>query len=152
MAGRPGNGREVGRNTLKPVTAQVAGLAALKPRGNDPAGEKLFATVGCGACHVPSLPSPNSGAIGAYTDLLLHDMGEGLADGIEDGSASGAKWRTAPLMGLGRLMEKRLPLLHDGRARDVGEAILWHGGEAERVANACCYGVFWRHCDPPTID
>ncbi len=130
------DGREVGRKTLKLVTAHVAGMAALTPRGSNRAGEKLFTTVGCAACHAPSLPLTDGGAVGAYTDLLLHDMGDGLADGIEEGSASGSEWRTAPLMGLGRLMEKRLPLLHDGRARDVGEAILWHGGEAERVANA----------------
>ncbi len=63
-------------------------------------------------------------------------MGEGLADGIEEGSAMGSEWRTAPLMGLGRLMEKHAPLLHDGRARNASEAILWHGGEAKSAADA----------------
>ena len=63
-------------------------------------------------------------------------MGDGLADGIEEGSATGSEWRTAPLMGLGRLIEKRAPLLHDGRARNAAEAILWHGGEAKSAADA----------------
>ena len=68
-----------------------------------------------------------------YTDLLLHDMGEGLADGREDFAASGQEWRTPPLWGIGLIDEingERF-LLHDGRARTLEEAILWHGGEAE---------------------
>ncbi|WP_037584485.1 di-heme oxidoredictase family protein, partial [Stigmatella aurantiaca] len=67
-------------------------------------------------------------------DLLLHDMGPGLADGRPDGIANGQEWRTAPLWGLG-LTQTVLPYsgyLHDGRARSLEEAILWHGGEAER--------------------
>ncbi len=133
-AGR--DGREVSTKTVGQVTAHVATLAALRPRGAAPGGRKVFADVGCAACHAPSLPLTGGGTIRAYTDLLLHDMGDGLADGIEEGSATGSEWRTAPLMGLGRLIEKRAPLLHDGRARDVGEAILWHGGEAKSAANA----------------
>ncbi|MDQ3370348.1 MAG: thiol oxidoreductase, partial [Myxococcota bacterium] len=68
-----------------------------------------------------------------YTDLLLHDLGDGLADGRPDFAASGHEWRTPPLWGLG-LVETVLPgatYLHDGRARTIAEAILWHGGEAE---------------------
>jgi CxxC motif-containing protein (DUF1111 family) len=68
-----------------------------------------------------------------YSDLLLHDMGEGLADGREDFAATGREWRTPPLWGLGltATVSGHTRLLHDGRARSVLEAILWHGGEAE---------------------
>jgi CxxC motif-containing protein (DUF1111 family) len=68
-----------------------------------------------------------------YTDLLLHDMGPGLADGRPDYLASGSEWRTAPLWGIGLIpaVNGHSFLLHDGRARNIEEAILWHGGEAE---------------------
>ena len=130
------DGREVSTKTVKQVTAHVATLAVPDRLGDAPEGEKVFADVGCAACHAPELPLGGGGAVRAFTDLLLHDMGDGLADGIEEGSAIGSEWRTAPLMGLGRLIEKRAPLLHDGRARDAVEAILWHGGEATSVADA----------------
>nr|WP_305123134.1 di-heme oxidoredictase family protein [Roseomonas sp. GC11] len=95
-------------------------------------GEKLFASLGCGACHRPRLPLPDGRAIAPYTDLLLHDMGEALADHRPEGEAGGRDWRTPPLWGLGRVAAVSGPpgLLHDGRARSVLEAILWHGGEA----------------------
>ncbi len=104
------------------------------------AGQDLFVRFGCARCHAPSLPIDPNGLrgrapkrIAAYTDLLLHDMGEGLADGRPDGLASGAEWRTAPLWGIGRIgaVNGHTRFLHDGRARDLAEAILWHGGEAE---------------------
>ena len=68
-----------------------------------------------------------------YTDLLVHDMGEGLADGRTDFLADGQEWRTRPLWGIGltQLINGHMNLLHDGRARNLTEAILWHGGEAE---------------------
>lgn len=103
-------------------------------------GKKLFSRFGCAGCHVDTLFTGDhpvavlSGQrIAAYTDLLLHDMGEGLADHRPDWSASGTEWRTAPLWGLG-LAQTVLPgasYLHDGRAQTLEEAILWHGGEAE---------------------
>jgi CxxC motif-containing protein (DUF1111 family) len=67
-----------------------------------------------------------------YTDLLLHDMGEGLSDGRSDGSASPTEWRTTPLWGNGlvRTVNPNAGFLHDGRARTLEAAILWHGGEA----------------------
>lgn len=109
-------------------------------------GERLFTEFGCTLCHVPALPSPPAptGAVAAYTDLLLHDMGEGLADHRPDHQASGREWRTAPLWGLGQeaAADEQVRYLHDGRARDLAEAILWHGGEASiarerfRVARA----------------
>jgi len=104
-------------------------------------GEKLFFAIGCTACHRPALvtgkhplyPALTQQHIAPYTDLLLHDMGPGLADGREDYLANGRQWRTAALWGLG-LSERITPssgYLHDGRARTLEEAIVWHGGEAE---------------------
>jgi CxxC motif-containing protein (DUF1111 family) len=103
-------------------------------------GEELFRSIGCAQCHRDTLktgdhplPELSHQEIHPYTDLLLHDMGEGLADGRPDGLADGLEWRTAPLWGLG-LTQTVLPYasyLHDGRARSLEEAILWHGGEAE---------------------
>jgi CxxC motif-containing protein (DUF1111 family) len=109
-------------------------------------GRELFASVGCASCHVPTLqtgPSPiaalSNQPVELYSDLLLHDMGDALADNRPDGGASGREWRTTPLWGL-RLMRQFLNgealLLHDGRARTVEEAILLHGGEAQRARDA----------------
>ncbi len=105
------------------------------------AGEQLFAKAGCSQCHTPSQrtgqapdrPALSNKTIWPYTDLLLHDMGEGLADGRPEFAASGHEWRTPPLWGLGRhqAVSGERALLHDGRARTLAEAILWHGGEAE---------------------
>jgi CxxC motif-containing protein (DUF1111 family) len=73
-----------------------------------------------------------------YTDLLLHDMGEGLADGRRDGEATGREWRTPPLWGIGLVptVNGHSRYLHDGRARSLEEAVLWHGGEAQRSRDA----------------
>jgi CxxC motif-containing protein (DUF1111 family) len=70
-----------------------------------------------------------------YTDLLLHDMGEGLADDRRDGDATGREWRTPPLWGIGlvQTVNGHTRFLHDGRARNLEEAVLWHGGEAQRA-------------------
>ncbi len=103
------------------------------------AGAALFAAAGCAACHTPTLTTGDSDlaalanqTIHPFTDLLLHDMGPGLADGRPDFLASGSEWRTAPLWGLGLVpqVNDHQFLLHDGRARGFAEAILWHGGEA----------------------
>ena len=77
----------------------------------------------------------NNQRIHPYTDLLLHDMGMGLADGRPDYLATGSEWRTAPLWGIGLLgiVNGATFYLHDGRARTVEEAILWHGGEANKI-------------------
>jgi CxxC motif-containing protein (DUF1111 family) len=109
-------------------------------------GAKLFLDSGCAACHRPTFvtgelpdePWTHRQTIHPYTDLLLHDMGEALADGRADFEASGNEWRTPTLWGLG-LQQKvngHTRLLHDGRARDAAEAILWHGGEGERSKQA----------------
>ncbi|MDY0884981.1 di-heme oxidoredictase family protein [Dongia soli] len=101
------------------------------------AGEKLFMAAGCDTCHRPSYNLPATAEIPArrispYTDLLLHDMGPGLADGVAEGTAGGSEWRTQPLWRLGQAVAGDAPaaLLHDGRARTILEAVLWHGGEA----------------------
>jgi CxxC motif-containing protein (DUF1111 family) len=104
-------------------------------------GQALFESARCAACHVPTLhtgdfpeePALSRQTIHPYTDLLLHDMGEGLADHRPDFLASGSEWRTPPLWGLGltEVVQGEVFLLHDGRARSLLEAILWHGGEAE---------------------
>lgn len=104
-------------------------------------GKQLFQQAGCQGCHVPrwvtasdaAEPSLAGQTIWPYTDLLLHDMGPGLADGRGEFQAGPRDWRTAPLWGLGltRAVSGHYQLLHDGRARDPLEAVLWHGGEAE---------------------
>jgi len=104
-------------------------------------GEQLFVQAQCAVCHVPEIktgdypPLPQLGQllIRPYTDLLLHDMGDGLADGRPDFRAGPRDWRTPPLWGVGlsSKVNGNASLLHDGRARDLTEAILWHGGEAE---------------------
>src|SRR5258708_18815655 len=103
-------------------------------------GENLFSQAHCSVCHVPelktgetaSLPQLAGQTIHPYTDLLLHDMGDALADGRPDFLASAAEWRTAPLWGIGlsETVNGANAFLHDGRARNFTEAILWHGGEA----------------------
>ena len=109
-------------------------------------GDALFHAVGCASCHrdtlhvgaFPALPTLNDAAIHPYTDLLLHDMGDDLADGREDYDAGPHDWRTPPLWGLGLAGKNGdgVNYLHDGRARTVTEAILWHGGEAQSTANS----------------
>jgi CxxC motif-containing protein (DUF1111 family) len=105
-------------------------------------GEKLFHQMNCSACHVPELktgdvpdmPELAHQTIRPYTDLLLHDLGEGLSDQRKVFEAGGRERRTAPLWGIGlvKTVNRHTYFLHDGRARDLSEAILWHGGEAER--------------------
>jgi CxxC motif-containing protein (DUF1111 family) len=109
-------------------------------------GETLFASAGCVKCHVPALKTGpyhpmaelRNQTIHPYTDLLLHDMGQGLADTMGEGSASGSEWRTAQLWGEGLIAPGTggEAYLHDGRARELSEAILWHGGEAYNAKEA----------------
>ncbi len=108
-------------------------------------GEQLFTQIQCAKCHIPTvqtgvdlmLPQISNQRIHPYTDLLLHDMGEGLADGRPDFLATGSEWRTMPLWGIGLFPKTNGTAfyLHDGRARSIEEAILWHGGEAEKAKN-----------------
>ena len=123
------------------IYVQTLGVPARRnlddPMAND--GRRLFETIGCTSCHVPRLVTGahdlaelSNQTIFPFTDLLLHEMGPGLADSRPDFEASGSEWRTPPLWGIGLLktVNGKLELLHDGRARDFVEAILWHGGEA----------------------
>jgi CxxC motif-containing protein (DUF1111 family) len=140
---------EIDLKTLKAVTFYTQTLSVpSRTLTHNPVvqkGETLFVQANCAACHVATLQTGNHPVkavahqtIHPYTDLLLHDMGESLADGRPDFEASGNEWRTAPLWGLG-LTQTVLPYsgyLHDGRARTLEEAILWHGGEAERSKDA----------------
>ena len=122
------------RNLAVPARANAQDEAVLR-------GKQVFGALGCAACHVPrhvtgddpAEPHLSRQAIWPYTDLLLHDMGEGLADGLDEGRAGGRHWRTPPLWGLGLTgtVSGHTRLLHDGRARDALEAVLWHGGEAQ---------------------
>ncbi len=103
-------------------------------------GEQLFTASGCADCHQPRQRTRTDAASShlsaivfhPYTDLLLHDMGEGLADGRPDFDASGREWRTPPLWGIGLIesINEYRSYLHDGRARTLTEAVLWHDGEA----------------------
>ncbi len=107
------------------------------------AGKTLFHRAGCQSCHVPQFTTAADAAepelanqlIRPYTDLLLHDMGEGLADDRAEFEAKGREWRTPPLWGIGltQAVSGHTQFLHDGRARNLLEAILWHGGEAEKA-------------------
>ncbi len=104
-------------------------------------GEALFGELGCSSCHTTTFttgvladsPELSSQLIHPYTDLLLHDMGDELADGRPDFEANGNEWRTPPLWGIGLIKDvnDHTRYLHDGRARNLEEAVLWHGGEAE---------------------
>jgi CxxC motif-containing protein (DUF1111 family) len=130
----------------------VHGMAMAVPaaRGLDTGevqrGEALFTQAGCASCHisktttgvVDGYPALSNQTIRPFTDLLLHDMGPGLADGRPDYLAGGSDWRTPPLWSLGLLpaVNGHQFLLHDGRARGFAEAILWHGGEGEAAKEA----------------
>lgn len=139
---------EITDETLEAAVFYVQTLAVPAPRDAPEMaeGQELFGELGCADCHVPShvtgvlpgVPEVSGQVIFPYTDLLLHDMGPGLADGRPDFEASGSEWRTPPLWGLGlsSRVTGHTDFLHDGRARDVVEAILWHGGEAESARAA----------------
>jgi CxxC motif-containing protein (DUF1111 family) len=124
------------------------GVAPLDEHRVDPvqvsAGAKVFQGMRCAACHTVAMKTGpghlfaelRNQTIHPYTDLLLHDMGADLADKFVEGQAKGSMWRTAPLWGIGytdKVMgnSANVGYLHDGRARNLTEAILWHGGEAD---------------------
>lgn len=108
-------------------------------------GEQLFKQIACSSCHIPTintgvdvtLPATSNQRIHPYTDLLLHDMGAGLADGRPDFLATGTEWKTPALWGIGLFQKTNGTAfyLHDGRARSIEEAILWHDGEAANAKN-----------------
>lgn len=145
LAAVNGGAPEVSDNILASVLFYSRNLGVPARRNVDAPevlkGKSLFHQAGCQKCHTPSFttsadasePELASQLIRPYTDLLLHDMGEGLADDREEFLASGREWRTPPLWGIGltQAVNGHTQFLHDGRARDLLEAILWHGGEAE---------------------
>jgi CxxC motif-containing protein (DUF1111 family) len=133
---------EVPTATVMAVVNYLRMLAPPAPGADTPArvrGRELFSTVGCAACHVPELQTGRSAinalsnrTVALYSDLLLHDMGDGLADNRPDGQADGREWKTTPLWGLRiarEFLDGALYLMHDGSARTVEEAIEQHGGE-----------------------
>jgi CxxC motif-containing protein (DUF1111 family) len=122
------------RNLAVPARRRVDAPEVLR-------GKESFYRAGCAACHTPryvtrddpARPELSRQRIWPYTDLLLHDMGPELADGRPEGRATGGEWRTPPLWGIGltAVVSGHTRFLHDGRARSLLEAVLWHGGEAE---------------------
>lgn len=122
------------RNLAVPARRDIADPQVLR-------GKALFYTSGCTSCHIPKFvtqrladrPENSFQLIWPYSDLLLHDMGDGLADNRPEGRATSREWRTAPLWGIGltKQVNPRATYLHDGRARSLLEAVLWHGGEAQ---------------------
>jgi len=145
-----GGESEVSDHILAQVLFYTRNLAVPARRGvDDPQvlkGKGLFHQAGCQACHTPSFTTAAQAAepelanqlIRPYSDLLLHDMGDGLADNRREFLASGREWRTPPLWGIGltETVNGHTRFLHDGRARNLLEAILWHGGEAEGARQA----------------
>jgi CxxC motif-containing protein (DUF1111 family) len=127
------------RNLAVPARRDVDGPSVLR-------GKSLFYGAGCIACHTPKfatrrdyeVPALAGQLIWPYSDLLLHDMGEGLADHRPEGVATGREWRTPPLWGIGHTeaVSGHSYFLHDGRARNLTEAILWHAGEAQASHDA----------------
>lgn len=117
---------EISAEMLRLVVAFTESLHPA-PAGVDAVGSSLFAATGCAACHVPDMPGPD-GPLRVHSDLLLHDMGPGLDDGLPEPGALSSEWRTAPLIDMAPAPGRRY--LHDGRAADVTQAVAAHGGEA----------------------
>lgn len=143
-----GGGPEVINESLDAVTEFMTALAVPERRINNlqtfNQGATLFAQTGCASCHTPKqktgdslrFPLLSQQIIYPYTDLLLHDMGNRLDDGVKEKNAESYEWRTPPLWGIGIVArDPQARFLHDGRASSLTEAILWHGGEAENAKN-----------------
>ncbi len=144
------DGHEIGRELFDLVVFYSQNLAVpprrAPARSEVLAGKTLFSQIGCAGCHTPShrtaevkgQPHLSNQIIWPYTDLLLHDMGDGLADNRPEGLADGREWRTSPLWGIGltQAVSRHTFYLHDGRARSLEEAIVWHGGEAQASRDA----------------
>jgi CxxC motif-containing protein (DUF1111 family) len=138
----PNNERDVQDAQLDNIAFMVSTIAVPRAAPRDAAashGRALFDQLTCSSCHVPTLETGTHPiaelahqTIHPYTDLLLHDMGEGLADHRPDFEATGSEWRTPALWGIGlaQVIRDTTTFLHDGRARTLEEAILWHDGEA----------------------
>ena len=111
-------------------------LKVPKSKQQNSEGKALFSKVGCASCHTPSHKTRDGFEVNAYTDFLLHDMGEALSDGRVEFQATKNEWQTPPLWGINsyeKAIKQKPDYLHDGRARTIEEAILWHGGEAQKT-------------------
>ena len=139
-----GGSPEVSDSSLDAVTEFMTALAVperrIKELSTFNKGAQLFAQVGCASCHTPKqktsdslrFPLLSQQTIYPYTDLLLHDMGTALDDGVKEKNAESYEWRTPPLWSIGIVArDPEARFLHDGRASSLTEAIMWHGGEAE---------------------
>ncbi|MBN8998076.1 MAG: c-type cytochrome, partial [Rhizobiales bacterium] len=124
------DGEEISNEMLRVLAAYVDGLQA-PPAVDDPRGAALFAATGCAACHVPDMPALGGGTVRVFSDLLLHDMGPGLDDGVGEPGVLSSEWRTAPLLTLSTRTGTDRRYLHDGRAATIADAVLAHGGEAD---------------------
>lgn len=150
-----GGSPEISDELIKEQVIYVSALAVPVRRNvKDEAtlqGKQLFTNIGCVSCHKdkfitstsPTLSGLSHQTIRPYTDLLLHDMGDSLSDNSKEFLAEGSEWRTPPLWGIGliKIVNGHQNLLHDGRAQNIEEAILWHGGEAQKSKNA--YKKLW---------
>ncbi|MCV6607693.1 MAG: thiol oxidoreductase [Campylobacterales bacterium] len=105
------------------------------PKKTNKKGKEIFNNIGCVKCHVDRFVTKDGIVVRPYSDLLLHDMGEELSDKRSEFLAQGSEWRTQPLWGIGykKATSGATDFLHDGRARDIEEAVLWHGGEAQKI-------------------
>ena len=146
LASPTGGDPEASDHQIDVIAFFARALAVPERRDPDPSSNKqaeaLFGDLGCSSCHLTELRTGASDiesiankTIHPYTDLLLHDMGPGLASDLAEGDASGAEWRTPPLWGIGmvEVVNGHTRFLHDGRARSLEEAVLWHGGEAQKA-------------------
>jgi CxxC motif-containing protein (DUF1111 family) len=122
---------EISAEMIHLVAAYVRSLHPPQSEADVISGHDLFASAGCAACHAPEMPSTDGGSVAAYTDLLLHDMGEDLDDGVGESAVASSEWRTAPLIGMMPTPGRRY--LHDGRAPTLDIAIRTHGGEAAKA-------------------
>ncbi len=143
-----GDDPELADHILQRVALYCKTLAVPAPRNitvsNVRRGAKIFEQLECAKCHIPKMQTGSSTiaalanqTIFPYSDLLLHDMGDGLADNRSDFLANGNEWKTRPLWGIGltNVVNNHTNFLHDGRAKNITEAILWHGGEALNSKN-----------------
>lgn len=129
-------GIEIAPEIVAALAAYVASLTPSSPRPDDAAGTAVFEATGCARCHRPELAGKDGNPVTLYSDLLLHDLGDGLEGIPELQGQTAAEWRTAPLLGLRKRLAAGSTLLHDGRARSVEEAVLWHGGTAREARDA----------------
>jgi CxxC motif-containing protein (DUF1111 family) len=145
----PGGNNDIQDDQMEGMAFMVSTVAVPAAAARDATaarGRKLFDSLGCASCHMPTLVTGEFSAIPElahqtihpYTDLLLHDMGDALTDARPDFEAAGVEWRTPALWGIGltSVLRDGTTFLHDGRARSYAEAIMWHGGEAQAAHDA----------------